>query len=420
MSSLLEKYLHEVGCQMRSLPPLIREGELRETEAHLQQLIDDLKAQGYDEEAAFAEAIKRFGAARRVGLRLRDVWEGNRSLLLVLMVFISGNLLLYSGMIQVGKLMIEFLSATQPQLLMLPPIGYIFWSVSSLFFICPILLNYALGRWAGRRAIPAAIFSGLIFFSGSLKMILDAVPFSVGTITICAKLLCIYIPPSLGAWFGALQMRRRRLALVSGCASQEEAARLLTQWLLRHPNWRRITVWVLSLAVMACGLTIYVRHQINITLHPPSPEIAVAVRLNSLGVEDRQLLGATNVVTNVLPAITPAEKAGRQRRVFYTATMHAEEGYRKQRIAFLKRHLAAIRAGESPDDPKSVRHAINRLRPEGYALHGIARVDEAPDGWHWHIGGSMGNQPWAWLYDIYYEDRIQALQKDNEEHIPRD
>lgn len=76
MSTRLDDYLRNVARQLRDLPANVRENEVREMRSHLEQLGDDFAAQGQNPEAAAQMALEQFGDARAVGIRLRDVWEG--------------------------------------------------------------------------------------------------------------------------------------------------------------------------------------------------------------------------------------------------------------------------------------------------------------------------------------------------------
>lgn len=420
MPNLLEKYLSAVGHQMRSLSPLIREGEVRETESHLRQLIDDLMAQGHDEDAATAEAIKRFGPASRVGIRLRDVWEGNRGWLAVLSAFMVSNILIFIGIM----LAFFFLGMIPIIYLRNGPVQQVIQPITVTIILLtnwglPPLGNYILGRWAGRRALPAAILSNSLIFLLSVSIFWGSLGIGPWKLPVYLQWLIVLATAVMAAAFGANQVRRQRFSLVEGSFLFDEAALTLRQFRAFRWRWSLFCKRLALIVLILGSLGLYLRAKINAVLHPSTPEEAVRILLSAPGGNYNEIEPATEISTRVLPPSAPLEKSGKMRRVAYIATMHASDDYRKRRIAFLQRQLKSAAKGKPVHPLKYVRQALNRLRPQGYVLHGVARVVKAPDGWHWDTSGSENNQPWAWLYDIYYEDQMQYLREHPELQEPK-
>ncbi len=72
----LDLYLSRVARELRSMPSVKREEELRELRSHLEQRLEDFEAQGLKPEEAQARAVEGFGSPRALGSKLCDAWEG--------------------------------------------------------------------------------------------------------------------------------------------------------------------------------------------------------------------------------------------------------------------------------------------------------------------------------------------------------
>jgi hypothetical protein len=120
--------------------------------------------------------------------------------------------------------------------------------------------------------------------------------------------------------------------------------------------------------------------------------------------------GATNISTRLLPATLDELKKG-ERRVLYTATMHASERHRQKRIAYLQERIAYWKKGlrsrftnaYDPYEIKSYRKSLACLKPEGYTLSRIALVRATARGWNVADGYNADGRPWDWLYADYYQ-----------------
>jgi hypothetical protein len=82
MHNQLEKYLSQIEKQLASLPAGQRQEELREIRSHLEMMIDDNIARGFEADEAVSKALEQFGAAKKVGHDLSFPPGSERSYLL--------------------------------------------------------------------------------------------------------------------------------------------------------------------------------------------------------------------------------------------------------------------------------------------------------------------------------------------------
>jgi hypothetical protein len=91
MQNKLEKYLSQIERHLTELPVKECEAELREIRSHLEMMIKENIACGYDSNNAVEKALEQFGSAERVGLDLRfgpnSVSKRWRALLVKTMAF---------------------------------------------------------------------------------------------------------------------------------------------------------------------------------------------------------------------------------------------------------------------------------------------------------------------------------------------
>ncbi len=74
----IERYLATIAGRLRSLPPSLREEELREVRQHLDALVASHRARGADESAAVDAALRQFGRPERIGRQIGTVWARRR------------------------------------------------------------------------------------------------------------------------------------------------------------------------------------------------------------------------------------------------------------------------------------------------------------------------------------------------------
>ena len=283
--------------------------------------------------------------------------------------------------------------------------GFVLW-VWVLILLLPFALNFALGVWGGRHVAPAAalIYCPLILSALTHISLHTGYQNTYVNPTLNVALLTIGTA-FLGAWLGAARQRKQRFALIGAASSADEAALVLAKPRRVKMFSKSGAAWLLGLFTLGGGIFGFVKVRSDEVLHPKTPESAVRVMLYDAGMNWNDMKPATDVSTRLLPPEGAAEKAGRERRVWYRATMHAGDAYRARRIASLQRELrAAVKNPRGKIEARYLRASLARLKRDGYVLQRVVRVQNTPDGWH-IIENRNGNAaPWAWLYDTYYED----------------
>lgn len=71
MQTKLEKYVSQIERHLAELPAKEREEELQEIQSHLEMMIAENVARGYDSDNAVEKALEQFGSAEKIGLKLR-------------------------------------------------------------------------------------------------------------------------------------------------------------------------------------------------------------------------------------------------------------------------------------------------------------------------------------------------------------
>lgn len=410
MQFVLDKYLSEVEGHLHTLPPNVRQGEIDEMASHLQQLRTDFLARGHSSEEAEAMALARFGSARKVGLRLRDVWEGNRGVWVTLAAVAVSNWTLQL-MNHAAAFWLAFYGPMSNNRALMEPLApvTIFWTWWT-WFLLPFGLNFVLGRWGGRRvalAVPAVMLPlpalQLAFLSLWLGIDVAGAKVSFSSFDLAVALATLG-----GAWSGSASKRRERFATISGASLEEASARLMERqkWHRRRLVARASTC-ALILVSASAGAFAVVKARLDSLLRPSTPEAAVRVMLRYPQNGNLYLVPATNVSIRLLPATDEQIKQS-ERLVSYTATMHASEGYRQARIELThKFEQYALEGRGTSYTVQECRDSLARLGPEGYTLSRVARVRQTSEGWHVVMGGGS-QKPWAWVYDLGYKEPAPA------------
>ena len=408
MPYVLDKYLSEVEGHLRSLPPSVRQGEIDEMASHLQQLHTEFISRGHTSEESEKLAAARFGTARKAGLRLRDVWEGNRGVWTTLAAVTLSNWALQS-MNYAAPFWLAFFMPMISNPALMEPLAPVttFWTWWT-WFLLPFGLNFVLGRWGGRRvalAVPAMMLLlptlRLVVLSLYLGMDMAGAKFSFSSFDLVVALATLG-----GAWSGSALKRRGRFAIIGNVSPEEASARLL-----ERQKWHRRRLLVrastgaLILVSTGAGAFAIVKARVDPVLHPATPEAAVRVMLRHPYNGSFEMESATNVSMRLLPATHEQIKQS-ERLVAYTATMHASEWYRQKAIAFVQAY--------QPGDParrytnysaQECRDFLARLKPEGYTLSRVVRVRKMGQGWHIVEDTSDNSQkPWSWLYHVKYKE----------------
>lgn len=399
MSKRLESYLSDAASYLGALPREVREGELQEISGHLEQLVADYQLSGEDEATALAHATSRFGSARSVGLRLRDVWEGNSGLWVVALAVLVSN---WCWLIAFGFAFMGFwfMLGGIVGAALSPLLGALLYALA---FLLPLGWNFILGQWGGRRVV---IMAPLAYAPLLLLPPAPDIPLVWNTEVHLPYAGLVIALALLGAWGGSQRRRSQRMAIVRGTSLAEA-----TQLLARPRRWREraiiIAYWALGLGLLSVGVETWVRLRVEAFLHPATPEVAVRVLLATPGGNYEAMWPSTDVMVRVLAPITPAERMGRERRVTYVATMHTTPEYRATHVAWMNRELKAARAGRRHTfSVAQAQAALEHLKPTGYRKSGILRVVKTPHGWQVDGNGDIRNDPWSWPDMTFgYDDR---------------
>ena len=402
MQLRFDEYLSAVESYLQPLPASIRQGEVDEMAGHLQQLHADFVAAGHADEAAQEMALARFGSARQAGLRLRDVWEGNKGALWCFMAVVLSNYVLFVANIVAGSIGVFILVSESRALAeAMTPVfmSWLGWTI----FLLPLSLNFALGRWGGRRTVFCALLMYLPWWGVHFYGLESLTVFNVANILAHFPQLMMLttLAATLGAWLGSNSKHRQRFVIIGGAAPESASALLQAhQTHQRRRFWLRASTCTLVLTVIG-GASFAIKSRVDNVLHPPTPEAAVRVMLSDGGMNSGDMNPATNVSTRLLPTTAEELQKG-ERRVSYTATMHATEDYRQRRIAYMHKKLRnALADDQNGDAARPYRLSLARLNPEGYTISLIAHVEKTPQGWEVQYSDKATAR--AWLYDMYYE-----------------
>lgn len=379
----LELYLRRVARELRCMPVSKREDELRELLSHLEQRTQDFAAQGIDRAQAQMLAIEEFGAPRALGTKLCDAWE--------CVPFSIGRLLLAVG----GITLIWFSSLLA---LSFAFIGMRFWPQSVLFPELPYaLVGTAIGlpfgcgwlfsHWLGRRG-RLVTFLYFVFLAFGLKWSWNIST----TFPIPFPMLSLMLATT-GAFVGHA-LRRRRLYLASANGMLVPDSSLGTF----NP---RPLAFRLALALLI-GVGLWVR--VHTSLHPSTAQGVLRTFLFShRGMNDYDFDIPTNLEMRELPATTPAELSGHEKRIKFRFKAHTTKEYAQRRVRYLQQQLAELPKDHDSLDEKPLRLSLARMKRNSQPIEGVALLVQTRDGWQ--VGENSFDFPqlWAWCYDIYYE-----------------
>ena len=394
--SKFDDYLANVARQMRHLPAPVREAETREIRSHLEQLRDDFAASGQNSEMTEESALAQFGEARTVGIRLRDVWEGQDfGWKRVLAALVCGSTF------WVGAIQALFFGAS----------NFYFWSQHRLFpevlplilasfWLIPFLTGILFSAWLGRRAwILSAVFFtvGTAFITGalyefavalnslSIRFYFAPINFPFWT-TVCSCGVGV-----VGALAGSAFPRRRRYAkLAMGAAP--------TSWTIKA----RPEKWPLKIAlalVALLGILIGGSWRIGAALHPRTPIAALRARLLS---PDISRYNAPKVLElRELAPQTRAERDGAERRVAFHLELSATKDYVASRVSYLQK-LLTLPTAKEPINRRAFQASLRRARANDYRIRGVATIKKNRDGWRVEEKSFDASRLRAWLEDLYF------------------
>ena len=382
MSNRLENYLAQVAHNLRVLPASVREKELREMRAHLEQLAQDFQSQNRDADEAMELALAQFGGPRAVALGLRDAWEGTpRGWKPVAKTFLAAFawcVFAYGALIVGG-----FSQAFWPQSALFPEIVGI---VVALCVLAPLLTGAIFGARLGRRAL----MTGTLFLG-----VFTLLTRGNGAITYEEFSLPIWIWNFFWGFLGGAMTlwHRRRVRNLKWASGSEIGVVPILQ--PRKRNFQLATLGAFSLVFVGGGM------RFQTVLHPHTPAEVVNYRLVA-GRDSTRLQAPDPIVLHELQP-TAKERAAGVLRVEYQIRAHMTPEYQARRVAFLKTQLASPLTRKQWGE-KSLRASLARVQTNDFPISGVARLQKTPKGWQIEEKSFDWSAMHAWCENIYFGD----------------
>ena len=400
----LDQFLSVAARQMRIMPAALRDDELRELRGHLEQRAEDFENAGMSASEAQAQAVEGLGAARALGSRLCDAWEGIAfSWLRVLAAIVGVTAFLAMG-VAAGFV---FAMGTVPlpaQTPLFPEIGWALLALLGLYALLPLVGGWLFSHWLGRRGpLVALLYFGitrlnLTITEGTMPngrlpdpWVWSPPPLLVEYVNL-PWLAALNVALGLG---GAVlcyiwRMRARR-AFAGEARFELRPARVAG--IPFHPRtWGRASI--VLLAVVTASGAFYAGH-VWITFHPLSPSSALRVALlrNRGGdeFEAPQIL-----VLRELPPQTWAARASRERRVYFRVVASAQPYCRAKRLGEIADQIKLSSRYLISDNTRAARM---RVRRNHQIVEGVVRVVKTPSGWQVDPKsfGRASRRLWSWF-----------------------
>ena len=382
----LDLYLNRVARELRSMPGWKQEEELRELRSHLEQRVEDFQLAGSSIEEAETRAALAFGSPKALGSKLCDVWEGiawnwwrvGTTLSSVTVLWFVANIIFISAL---------FTMQFWPQRALLPEIPYL-WvlAYSSVPFGCGALLSRRLGRRGRLVAL-------LCFAAISLALKIDP-----NMNVINGEALSLPLPSynALLAFGGAAfeydRQKHHRLVTSSGATLQSTPTQTR-----RFAFGGRLWIAVALVCLLLAEWT-----RIQLIFHPTRPQDFLRASLLTESGMNYDFDSPSFLRMSDVPATTAAERAGKEKRIWFQVGMRAKKGYAARRIAFLKRLLASP-SGRKSYGERALRLSLARMQQNQRTIQGVARLVKTPNGWKIDEKSFDRTQLWAWCYDILCE-----------------
>lgn len=391
----LDQFLNAAARQMSIMPTAARADELRELRGHLEQRAEDYRDAGTSDDAAQLRALEGLGSPRKLGASLCDAWEGFPfDWWRVLAAILGVTAVLLFGI--AAFLIMMVFASIKSEVALLPEITP---SICAFYVALPLLCGVLFSHWLGRRGCIVAMLYFVALALGNLTLTFPQqseifIAAMAGFTNVANAPWFPYFWVAL-AWIGAWgeqswRLRKRhQLALRGGRVLSP--SRFL--WVPLNLDWWRNAV----LATLACGAIYGVR--VWIQFHPQTPTatfhkyLVLNREMNSHEFEPPQILELRE-----LPAISPAEIAGTQKRVWFKIEQRMTPSYQSRRVAFLKR---LIQQRSEPWENKTLRQTLNRMQRNHQITQGVAILFKTSNSWKINekTAPSLGD----WAYDLYYK-----------------
>ena len=392
----LDQFLGAAARQMRIMPAALRDEELRELRGHIEQRVEDYANQGMSDDAAQARALEGLGSARKLGASLCDAWEGIAFSWWRLAATIAGvTLLLLFGIVSTILAMVTIPMNSETALL--PEIVP---SICAFYMALPMFCGMLFSHWLGRRGclVATLYFLVLAFCHLTLTFPSDLQPPARFTAIYDAVWLPYFwiILAFTSAWGQQFWRVRKRHQLALVGLQPLSPSHFL--WVPLNFDWWRNMVLVFIVGGALYAARVWMR------FHPQTPE---ATLHNHLVLNRQMNMGDFEppkiLTTRELPAQSPAEIAGTQKRFEFKIEERMTPGYKERRVSYLKQLLNGPKQ-QRPFEDATLRLSLARMQRNRQVVQGKATLSKTPSGWKvvkknfdnsWRLG--------AWAYDLAYQ-----------------
>ena len=392
----LDQFLNIAARQMRIMPAAKRDDELRELRGHLQQRTEDYVGAGLSEDAAQMRALEGLGSPRKLGASLCDAWEGIAFSWWRVLAAIIGvtAFLLFAG---VALIFAFSVAPTNAEIALLPEVVPV---LCGLYLALPLFCGLLFSHWLGRRGCLVAALYFLSLALGDLTVnfpkasaAFTAPPSNFVGIVHAAwfNYFCIVLA-FVGAWLEqSWRMKRRHQLSLVGLHPSPPSRFLVVP--LNFDWWRNAVLIFLVGGALYAG-------RVWTRFHPQTPEAT----LKNYLIVNRQMNGGDFeppkiLATRDLPAQSPAEIAGTQKRIWFKIEERMMPNYKARRIAFLQQLINGSKQ-QKPFEDETLHRSLALLQRNRQINQGVATLVKTPNGWKVN---EQSLRLGAWAYDLAYE-----------------
>ena len=392
----LDQFLNIAARQMRIMPATLRDDELRELRGHLEQRVEDYIGAGMSQDAAQMRALEGLGSPRALGAQLCDAWEGIAFSWWRLAAAIVGvTAFLTFGIVAFLFALLVIWEKTESALLP----GFEPLLLGS-YMALPLLCGLLFSHWLGRRGCIVAPLYFLVLALNNLKV---GFPTESQNFTASLEKFSIVANASwfaylwvalalAGAWMGQSWRLKKRHQLAFIGAHPQAPSRFL--WVPLNLIWWRNA----ASAILVCG-AIYAG-PVWLSFHPQTPE---ATLRNYLFLNRQMNFGKFEppqiLATRELPAQSPAEIAGTQKRIWFKIEASMTPVYKTRQLEWRKKLLASARQRElNGVEMLELQISTARIRRNREPLEGVALLKKTAAGWNVEMSDESfpSWKMWAW------------------------
>ncbi len=389
----LERFLSATARQMRIMPAAARDDELRELRGHLEQRAEDYADAGMSDDAAQMRALEGLGSPRKLGASLCDAWEGIPFSWWRLAAALVGVTAVWGVGIIVVVLALVAISLNSEVALLPEIVPLLCGFYMALPLGCGVLFSHWLGRhgWLVSTLYFAVCRLNLTYPSPQSTF---APPANFVELTNAAWFPYILVVLAfVGAWTGqSWRMKKRHQLALAGTRPLAPSRFLVVP--LNLDWWRNAVLLAVVGGALYAG-------RVWTRFHPQTPDatlrnyLIIKRQANPGDLEPPRLLA-----TRELPAQTPAEISGQQKRIWFKAELRMTPQYAARRVAYLKQLLNSPKQ-ERPFEDETLRRSLARLQHNRQIIQGTATIVKTPKGWQ--VDEQSVSPLGAWAYDLAYE-----------------